>query len=99
MNIEKILWNIQKIKIFTDKNNKKELLKFDNKSNQIFSIIRNNQLQKMLFDRLKRSKFAKFTGNIKLGSLGEYETKAIKSNAPIKDIHTPKISINLLIIN
>ena len=39
MNIEKILWNIQKIKIFTDKNKKKELLKFDNKSNQIFSII------------------------------------------------------------
>src|SRR6056300_1107358 len=56
MNIEKILWNIQKIKIFTDKNNKKELLKFDNKSNQIFSIIRNNKLQK--------SKFVKFTGNL-----------------------------------
>jgi 2-octaprenyl-6-methoxyphenol hydroxylase len=54
MNIEKILWNIQKIKIFTDKNNKKELLKFDNKRNQIFSIIRNNQLQKMLFDKLKK---------------------------------------------
>ena len=26
MNIEKILWNIQKIKIFTDKNNKKSYL-------------------------------------------------------------------------
>src|SRR5210317_820039 len=64
INIEKILWNIQKIKIFTDKNNKKELLKFDNKSNQIFSIIRNNQLQKILFDRLKRSKFVKFTENL-----------------------------------
>src|SRR6056300_1454189 len=64
MNIEKILWNIQKIKIYTDKNNKKELLKFDNRSNQIFSIIRNNQLQKMLFDRLKRSKFVKFIGNL-----------------------------------
>jgi 2-octaprenyl-6-methoxyphenol hydroxylase len=64
MNIEKILWNIQKIKIFTDKNDKKELLKFDNKSNQIFSIIRNNQLQKMLFDKLKRSKFIKFKKNL-----------------------------------
>src|SRR6056300_345483 len=64
INIEKILWNIQKIKIFTDKNNKKELLKFDNKSNQIFSIIRNNQLQKMLFDKLKRSKFIKFRRNL-----------------------------------
>jgi len=66
MNIEKILWNIQKIKIFTDKNDKKELLKFDNKNNQIFSIIRNNQLQKMLFDKLKRSKFIKFKKNLNL---------------------------------
>ena len=40
-----------------------------------------------------------FSGNIKLGSLGEYEAKAIKSNAPTEDIHTPIISINLLIIN
>jgi 2-octaprenyl-6-methoxyphenol hydroxylase len=64
MNIEKILWNIQKIKIFTDKTDKKELLKFDNKSNQIFSIIRNNLLQKMLFDKLKRSKFIKFKKNL-----------------------------------
>src|SRR6056300_374277 len=64
MNIEKILWNIQKIKIFTDNNNKKELLKFDNKSNQIFSIIRNNQLQKILLEKLKRSKFVKFRRNL-----------------------------------
>jgi len=64
MNIEKILWNIQKIKIFTDKNEKKEILKFDNKNNQIFSIIRNNQLQKMLFDKLKRSKLIKFKKNL-----------------------------------
>ena len=48
MNINKISWEIQKIKIFTEKNNKKELLKFDNKNNQIFSIIRNYKLQKLL---------------------------------------------------
>ncbi|MDC1166616.1 FAD-dependent monooxygenase [Candidatus Pelagibacter sp.] len=66
INIEKILWNIQKIKIFTDKNIKKELLKFDNKSNVIFSIIQNNQLQKILLDKLKRSKFVKFKENLKV---------------------------------
>jgi len=66
MNIEKNLWNIQKIKIFIDKNNKKELLKFDNKGSQIFSMIRNNQLQKLLFDKLKRSKFIKFRGNLNI---------------------------------
>src|SRR6056300_801214 len=46
MSINKILWQIKKIKIFTDKDNKKELLEFDNKDNQIFSIIRNHKLQK-----------------------------------------------------
>src|SRR6056300_1684531 len=66
MNIKKILWNIQKIKIFTGENNKKGLLKFDNQSNQIFSIIRNNRLEKMLFDKIKRSKFVKFKGNLKV---------------------------------
>ena len=64
MNIDKILWNIQKIKIFTDNNKNKELLTFDNRSNQIFSIIRNNQLQKILLEKLKRSKFVKFRRNL-----------------------------------
>ena len=40
-----------------------------------------------------------FSGNIKLGSVGEYEFKAIRSKTPIIDIKTPKISINLLIVN
>lgn len=64
INIKKILWHIQSIKIYTEENNKKELLKFDNEKNQIFSIIRNNQLQKLLLDKLKRSKLVKFKNNI-----------------------------------
>ena len=47
----------KKIEIFSEKNNKKEILKFDNKNNQIFSIIRNYQLQKLLFKKLKKNKF------------------------------------------
>ena len=42
LDIKEILWEIKNIKIYTEKNNKEELLKFDNKDNQIFSIIRNN---------------------------------------------------------
>ena len=60
MNIKKISWKIQKIKIFTEKNNEKELLKFENKDDQIFSIIRNYKLQKLLFGNLKKSKIIKF---------------------------------------
>ena len=60
LNIKKISWEIKKIKIFTEKNYENELLKFDNKNNQIFSIIRNYNLQKLLFKNLKKSKLIKF---------------------------------------
>ncbi len=66
MNINKISWEIQKIKIFTERNNKKELLKFDNKNNQIFSIIRNYKLQKLLSNNLKKNKFIKFKNNFNI---------------------------------
>ena len=60
LDIKEILWKIKNIKIYTEKNNKEELLKFDNKDNQIFSIIRNNELHKLLFNKLKKSKFVRF---------------------------------------
>ena len=63
MNIKKISWEIKKIKIFTEKNYENELLKFDNKNNQIFSIIRNYNLQKLLLKNLKKSKLIKFKNN------------------------------------
>lgn len=66
MSINKISWQIKKIKIFTDKDNKKELLEFDNKDNQIFSIIRNHKLQKKLLDKLKKSKLVKFINKSKI---------------------------------
>lgn len=66
MSINKISWQIKKIKIFTDKDNKKELLEFNNKDNQIFSIIRNHKFQKKLFDKLKKSKLVKFINKSKI---------------------------------
>ena len=67
-NIKKISWEIKKIKIFTEKKNDEELLKFDNKNNQIFSIIRNYKLQKLLFESLKKNKFIKFKNNLNINS-------------------------------
>ena len=66
INIDRILWKIQNIKIYTEKDNNKELLEFDNKNNQIFSILRNFQLQKKLFKNLKKNKFIKFKKNFDL---------------------------------
>ena len=68
INIKKISWEIQKIKIYTEKNFKNELLKFDNKDNQIFSIIRNYKLQKLLFENLKKNKFIKFKNNLDINN-------------------------------
>ncbi len=60
INIKKILWEIKRIKIYTEKDSKNEILKFDNENNQIFSIVRNYQLQNLLIKKLKKNKFIKF---------------------------------------
>ncbi len=62
-NIDNVSWKIQNIKIFTEKDSKKELLKFDNKNNEIFSIVRNYKLQKLLLKNLKKNKLIKFKKN------------------------------------
>ena len=66
VNIKKILWEIKNIKIYTEKDSKNELLNFDNKDKQIFSIIRNYQLKKILLKRLKKNKFIKFKHNFNI---------------------------------
>mgnify|MGYP006141935131 CR=1 FL=1 len=60
MNIEKILWEIKNIKIYTEKFFSNEILSFNNSNKQIFSIIKNYNLKKMLNHNLKKSKFIKF---------------------------------------
>ena len=66
LDIKKISWDIQSIKIYTEKNLKKELIKFDNKNYTVFSMIRNSQLQKLLFEKLKKIKFVKFKKNLNI---------------------------------
>lgn len=66
IDIKKILWEIKSIKIYTEKDTKKELLKFNDENKQIFSIIRNYQLQKLLFQKLKSSKLVKFRNNLNI---------------------------------
>ena len=60
INIKRILWNIYDIKVFTEKSLSEEILKFNNNKSQIFSIIRNYELQKILHDKLKKNKLIKF---------------------------------------
>ena len=58
VNIEKILWKINKIEIFND-NIKKKLINFENKNLQLFSIIKNYKLYELLNKSLLKNNFFK----------------------------------------
>ena len=77
INVNKILWNINKIKIFSEKDPKKEILEFNNDNKQIFSIVKNYKLQKLLFNKLKKSKFVKFKNNMNYSDIIKQQYKLI----------------------
>ncbi len=81
-NIKKIVWEIKSIKIYTEKEFKKEVLKFENENKQIFSIIQNNQLQKLLLRKLKKSKFVKFKYNYNNIEINHHEYKLVINSDP-----------------
>ena len=62
-NIEKILWEIKNIKIFTENFSNNEILNFSNKKEQVFSIIKNYQLYQILIKDLKKNKNINFKKN------------------------------------
>ena len=64
-NINKMLWPIKKIKIFTENSNDKEILKFEDKKDNLFSILQNQKIFNQLTIELKKSKFFKFKKYIK----------------------------------
>ena len=60
INIKKILWKINSIKVFTEKSSNNEILKFENNNKEIFSIIQNYKLEKILIQNLRSNKLIKF---------------------------------------
>ena len=75
IDIEKIIWNIKKIEIFSDNFGKKKLINFNTNKNQLFSIIKNYKLYQLLKKKLLRNKFfkSKLTREINLSFLDKYE--------------------------
>ena len=63
INIEKILWEINQIKIYTENFKNEEILNFSNLSEQTFSIIKNDELYNNLKKNLIHDKFVKFKKN------------------------------------
>ena len=54
LNIKKIIWKINDIKIFTENSHDDEILNFNDSDKPLFSIVQNYQLYKMLDKELKK---------------------------------------------
>ena len=58
-NIKKMLWPIKKIKIFTENSKNKEIIKFEDPNDNLFSILQNQKMFNQLIFQLKKNKFFK----------------------------------------
>jgi 2-octaprenyl-6-methoxyphenol hydroxylase len=75
INIEKLIWNIKKIDIFSENLKKEKLINFKANKSQLFSIIKNYKLYQLLYKDLSKSKFfrSKFSAEKNLSFLNKYE--------------------------
>ena len=64
MNINKLLWNINNIDVYSQKLENKKILSFQNNGKHLFSIIRNDELMSYLIKVLKKDRFLTFKKNI-----------------------------------
>jgi len=94
-------WKINRIEIYTDKVDKENLLKFENNTNDLFYIIKNDELLKSLKSNLIKSKFFKkiiLKKDVNEESLNKKEYDLIincdASNFLAKKYFTKKISKN-----
>ncbi len=59
INLEKIIWKLKKIHIFSDNLKNEKLLNFEDNKDQLFSILKNIQLYNILEKSLNKNKFFK----------------------------------------
>ena len=60
INIEKIIWKIKKIEIFSENLKNEKLINFKTNNDQLFSILKNYKLYKLLEQNLSKNKFLRF---------------------------------------
>ena len=63
LDIKKLLWEINKIEIYSDNLKNEKLIDFNNKNKNLFSIIKNFELQKHLLLNIKKNKLINFKKN------------------------------------
>ena len=69
LDIEKLLWNIDKIEIFSENLKNKKILNFQKDNERLFSIVRNYDLYNSLLLNLKRNNLVKFKKKISYQNL------------------------------
>ena len=60
INIEKIIWKIKRIEIFSENLKNEKLINFKTNNDQLFSILKNHKLYKLLEQNLSKNKFLSF---------------------------------------
>jgi len=75
IDIEKIIWKLKKIEIFSENLKKEKLINFKANDDQLFSILKNHQLYKLLEKDLSKNKFfkSKFYNEKNFSLLEKYE--------------------------
>ena len=74
INIEKIIYKLNKIEIYSDNLEKQKLINFGNNNDHLFSIVKNYKLQEILEKNLSRSKyFRKINYKKKLNYTKDYD--------------------------
>ena len=68
-NINKFLWGINNIEIYSENKRNEKILNFENKGNNLFYIARNQNLYQHLLLGLKKNKLIKFKEKIKCSNL------------------------------
>ena len=77
LDINKFLWNINKIEIYSENLLNEKILNFQNKNNELFSIIKNFDLYNFLYFKLKKNRFIRFKKTISLNELLKKDYKLI----------------------
>jgi len=82
LDIKNLIWDIEKIEIFSEKLNDEKILNFQKKNKSLFSIVRNSDLYNRLFISLKKNKLIKFKKNVSYQKLLESNYKLIFNCEP-----------------
>ena len=69
LNIQNLLWDINKIEIYSENLNNEQILNFENQNEKLFSIVKNYQLYNLLLQELKKNYLCSFKKTINLKNL------------------------------